>query len=277
MFDELNSESNQSPKDAADLLDEANASAGPDAKTQGHGQEEAVLSAAGAEHARKGADEGGGEGSSISGGGGGGKEPRCGRLWSETKRKYRPFKMTAPHRDLLVMAYEMVIINGCTYCRRHLKRSCHLCEVAYTHLNDEADAERRELGLRPVGDPGLDAVSDAFEQEVQGKHMRFRLLQEELGSTSFAQIPLHIRNELDADQNELNSRYLRLPECTHCAYWKCSNPLPASPLLKCSSCKLVKYCCHDHQKLDWAWEHKGECCVPRGMQEELDREYSLSH
>jgi hypothetical protein len=38
-------------------------------------------------------------------------------------------------------------------------------------------------------------------------------------------------------------------------------------VFQCSRCKTVKYCCHDHQKLDWR-SHKETCKPTKALSEE---------
>jgi hypothetical protein len=224
---------------------------------------------------------GGGADSRGGGGGGGGGdvgqsptasvtgEPQANRIWDDRKGRSTTMKMLTKDKELQKLLASQFTINGCLYCRSHLKASCHICEVDFESSNDDADAERRELGLRPVGDPALNAASDAFAQEVLGKRLEAQLTMEGLQQRAGGDAEMQqrgfggITQEMGDKESELNQRFLTLPACSQCAYWKCKTPAPAAndPLLKCGACKVVKYCCQEHQRADWTWEHKGECCA----------------
>jgi hypothetical protein len=47
------------------------------------------------------------------------------------KGKSTTSKMNSGLASLINMLADKFVINGCTYCRPHLKISCHLCEVDY--------------------------------------------------------------------------------------------------------------------------------------------------
>ena len=57
-------------------------------------------------------------------------------------------------------------------------------------------------------------------------------------------------NDDDDDDNELNY--------TLCLVCRASTQPDGRPLLMCSRCKKVKYCCLEHQKYDWR-KHKKNC------------------
>jgi hypothetical protein len=66
---------------------------------------------------------------------------------------------------------------------------------------------------------------------------------------------------------------------SQCCYWACTTPngRDSQELQRCSGCKLVKYCCKEHQTLDWKFEHKGECTASHpgwyneGLQQDRER------
>ena len=127
--------------------------------------------------------------------------------------------------SLIDMFADQFVINGCTYCRPHLKISCHLCEVDYGHLNDEADEERARLGLRPVGDPALNCASEFMQQRAWGG----------------------VQKELQGKEIELNQRFLQRARSAPTAS---ASPAPPTPLLKCTKFKVVKHCCKENQLAD---------------------------
>lgn len=49
--------------------------------------------------------------------------------------------------------------------------------------------------------------------------------------------------------------YSFTPSCNICENLVCSD---GTPLLRCSQCALVHYCCREHQKKDWK-KHKAFC------------------
>eukprot|EP00956_Cyclotella_meneghiniana_P025425 scaffold53078_cov32-Cyclotella_meneghiniana.AAC.2 len=175
------------------------------------------------------------------------------------------------------MMYQSMLVNGVQYCRRHLVLSCHLCRVEYTDLKYEVDDERQTLGLRDGGDPMLDERSYRWKEFIQGKQMENRLqidvLIQKYGRDHAKTQPHHwieLKKKFDKEEREINDRFL--PEvdevkkkgASQCCYWGCKTPngvSAGSKLLRCSGCGFAKYCCKEHQLLDWKWEHKGECTV----------------
>ena len=116
-----------------------------------------------------------------------------------------------------------ILINGGTYCRAHLRPTCHMCEggVTYTQLHDDANSEREAHGLRPVGDPGLDESS----------------------CVQMAVLP-------------------RCTACAYykCAIeWTGTHASTGVELLTCTGCGIARYCSKECQRKDWRWEHKAEC------------------
>jgi len=175
------------------------------------------------------------------------------------------------------MMYQPMTINGISYCRRHLVLSCHLCMVDYNSSIQGVHKERSRLGLRRGGDPMLNERSARWKEEVGGKQMYNTIRHEELtikyGKDHARTHPEHWINlgkELKADERELNDRFLsevddvKSQGVSQCCYWACKTPTgigEEKKLLKCTGCGIAKYCCKEHQKLDWSWEHKGECTV----------------
>jgi hypothetical protein len=80
-----------------------------------------------------------------------------------------------------------------------------------------------------------------------------------------------------------NDEFLKNEGADQCCYWACKTPNGREEqdlkLMTCTGCGIVKYCCKEHQKLDWKWEHKGECTLnlPEFLKQEiaLDREKNL--
>jgi hypothetical protein len=60
---------------------------------------------------------------------------------------------------------DIVILNGGTYCRSHLRVQCHICDVDYEHLMFRANQFRLKQGKRPVGDEHLNFISARFRRE----------------------------------------------------------------------------------------------------------------
>jgi hypothetical protein len=141
---------------------------------------------------------------------------------------------------------ETMVINGGTYCRSHLRKECHVCEVSCTHPDDAANEERSRLGLRPVGDPGLDKASEELDIVCKTLVMDFRLqqeiyLKENEGKPGFKEGFKPGLVEL-AKENEarINATYC-FDKCTTCAWKGCQTPMK-QPLLRCGGCKIVRYC-----------------------------------
>ena len=158
--------------------------------------------------------------------------------------------------ELVKMMYEQISINGGTYCRAHLRISCHICEVNFEHLHDSGNDNREELGLRPVGDAELDKMSEALTMEVSGAHIQLQAEQEPHKDSGGWKPGLMER--MRKIETDLNAK--PLAQCSQCAYFKCGK---TGDLKRCVNCKIVKYCSPDHQRLDWKWEHKAECQPPK--------------
>jgi MYND finger len=149
--------------------------------------------------------------------------------------------------------------------------SCHLCEQSHEFARDECDEEREELGLRPGGDRRLTQHSELWGDEVRRRMMLMRsdmeMVRLEKGVDHYQKHPQEWAAkgaELKADERELNDGFLAaVAEVTalgasQCCYWGCDAP-DAQELSRCSGCKIVKYCCAEHQKADWTWSHRVEC------------------
>jgi hypothetical protein len=111
----------------------------------------------------------------------------------------------------------------------------------------------------------------------------------DLGAESFHQQHwMAFMEESVAEERELNDKFLAETDeimqnqgASQCCYWACKTPHgnDGRPLSRCTGCKIVKYCCKEHQALDWDWEHKAECTsvLPDWYKAELeaDRERNL--
>lgn len=225
-------------------------------------------------------------------------EPKSGRV-EQDDGTYKSLNMSIGKKKLHAkgpeglaqMMYGTMIINGVQYCRRHLILSCHLCRAEYTPLKHEVDDERERLGLRCGGDPMLNERAEKWGEYIQGKNMQKTLQRDMLiqrYGTNHAQThPQHwtqLTTEWNAEEREINDRFL--PEVdsvknqgvTQCCYWACKTPNglgEEKKLLKCTGCGIAKYCCKEHQLLDWKWEHKGECTVnvPDWLNEEMEQDH----
>lgn len=189
-------------------------------------------------------------------------------------------KLTAD-KAMARMFLNTMVINGAQYCRPHLMIACHICEVDNSHVIDENNDEREELGLREVGDAGLNQRAEYWRDFIANEQVEIRLKQDILRQqhgTDF--IRTHpeewqkFAREASAGERQINDRFLAevaKDKVTQCSYWACSNPT-VDNLLQCGGCKIVKYCCQDHQAKDWKWEHKGECKLPEFLKAEIEHD-----
>jgi hypothetical protein len=177
------------------------------------------------------------------------------------------------------LMYSVMVINGAQYCRPHLKTRCQLCTVDHHTLNEEINEERRQLNLRPCGDAALNGSADEWRDFIVEKTMMLQLTRDLLiqkyGRDHHITHPQHWKKWCrDADESELeiNDKYLAMKvETSQCAYWACDTP--NAPNLKlCMGCKIVKYCCKEHQAKDWVWEHQGECQLPQFFINEMQED-----
>mmetsp|Transcript_5550 Transcript_5550/g.10570 ORF Transcript_5550/g.10570 Transcript_5550/m.10570 type:complete len:277 (+) Transcript_5550:2-832(+) len=183
-------------------------------------------------------------------------------------------------RDLARMCYQSFVLNGVQYCRPHLLIYCHLCEENNGCVREDCDAERRELGLRPGGDPRLNARAENWEAEISEAQLQGRLkgdlLRMRSGGRPSPSDWSEMTNELKTKEIALKKRLLADVETTfdegasQCCYWACAEPDEVK-LFKCSGCGIAKYCSKEHQALDWKWEHKVECTqsVPQFFLDEI--------
>lgn len=177
------------------------------------------------------------------------------------------------------MIYEGMLVNGAHYCRPHLLTRCHLCEMDYDSINEEANEERRRLGLRPCGDAALNARANKWGTITKNKLMELKLEGEVLvqtyGRNHAETNPEHWQNcmrNASESEREINDEFLAEEiEVSQCSYWACEQP-DAAGLRTCTGCGIVKYCCEDHQAKDWVWEHKGECKLPTFLKQEYDED-----
>jgi len=194
-------------------------------------------------------------------------------------------KLNKPGNEKLAMdLYHSVLVNGVEYCRTHLLLRCHLCQLDFRSLREEVEMEREELDLRPGGDSRLDHFSDKWESKVEEPSL-LRALQGDIACIQYgprdlveeAQKMNEYINNLPQDDRAMNAEFMReLKELkskgvSECAYWACENP-STDKLLVCAGCKFHKYCCKDHQRLDWVWEHRAECTpnVPKCVLVEVE-------
>lgn len=121
-------------------------------------------------------------------------------------------------QDMIDMFQANIVINGGNYCRKHLRISCHVCQVTYERLHEEENQNQKSLGLRN-GDDGLDTVSIVLTRDVdsaildfKNKHQQHR---DENGNDFFDGELLK-----NARQNEENINSRSLAECSQCSYYK---------------------------------------------------------
>lgn len=172
--------------------------------------------------------------------------------------------------DFARMLYQYTVLNGAQYCRPHLLIRCHLCATDSWMLKQEADEERRRLALtRPSGDEALNERARKWGDRTQESLLLIKLktdqLRQKYGDAHAETHPQHWQNQVRwmiANERTINDEFLQdAPEGSQCCYWACKQP-NADNLLRCTGCKIAKYCCEDHQKKDWKWEHRGECRAP---------------
>mmetsp|Transcript_27241 Transcript_27241/g.31147 ORF Transcript_27241/g.31147 Transcript_27241/m.31147 type:complete len:344 (+) Transcript_27241:119-1150(+) len=202
-------------------------------------------------------------------------------------------------KDFARMLCNAFVINGVQYCRRHLMICCHLCEENNEHLRDEVDDERARLLLRPGGAPSINERADRWQECISEKQLLARLeldhlrLQYGVEAKNHPEFNAKYREFMDEkklDQREFNDRFLSENDeflknegANQCCYWACKTTNGREnqdfQLKTCAGCGIVKYCCKEHQKLDWKWEHRGECTsnLPEFLKHEiaLDREKNL--
>lgn len=221
-------------------------------------------------------------------------EPRSGRVQQDDGTS-KTFKMslTKSQRDsMATMIYSDFCINGAQYCRRHLMIRCHLCQIEGTRQKEEADEERMRLGLRPAGDPHLDERVERWKNFTMEKLMESRLKLDHI-RMMYGENHMDTHPEkydeyvqgLKAGERVINESFLKENDeifqkegASQCCYWNCKTPDgivdsdgKKKKLMKCAGCGIAKYCCKEHQKLDWFWEHKGECTknIPNFIKEDI--------
>lgn len=230
------------------------------------------------------------------------REPVTHRV-EQNDGSYKSFKMSVGKKKIQAngeggltrMFYCDFIINGVHYCHRHIMLKCHLCREDRIYLKQETDEERDFLGLRSGGDPELNERSERWSKLVDDENMKKTLqrdiLIQKYGRNHAETHPQYWRQlmtEWKATEREINDKFLAETDdiiqkrgTSQCCYWACKTPAGKDnkPLRRCAGCKFVKYCCEEHQALDWKWEHNGECTstLPEWFRRELeqDRERNL--
>ena len=134
------------------------------------------------------------------------------------------------------MLMEQCILNQGHYCSLHLRISCHLCQVDYSNLHDEANDSRESEGLL-VGDPALtescEEVSTLVMSSVFVLKSKVGMGQESLDDPVF-------RAEMKKEEARVNAAAeANCPTVSHCCF--CCKLLGASPL-QCPRCKTARYC-----------------------------------
>jgi hypothetical protein len=195
-------------------------------------------------------------------------------------------KLHAMDKKFSGSIYQYFNINGAQYCRPHLMVRCHLCEVDAWSVKEEIDEEREDLGLRESGDPRLTQTALEWGDCMSDKRLQMQLegdlIRQMCGEDHLKTDPEKWQQHSDKWDNYeriINDKFLAIVEKTfgdgvsQCCYWACEHP-NVEKLLTCTGCGVVKYCSKEHQKLDWLWEHKGECTcqVPQYMKDDIERD-----
>ena len=184
------------------------------------------------------------------------------------------------------LVYGKLVLNGVSYCRPHLMLRCHLCEDDSFVLREEVDCERAQLALRPGGDPMLNRKAEKWGEltltMTKQAMAKVQVLIDTYGKDHAQTHPWQWQKfmaEANEEERELNDRFLADVQASfdegasQCCYWACENP-DADTLLRCAGCRLAKYCCKEHQKKDWQWEHKGECHsqLPQYIKDDIEQD-----
>ena len=188
--------------------------------------------------------------------------------------------------------YRTVSINGVEYCRAHLLLRCHLCELDFHDTQEAVEMEREDLELQPGGDARVDDFSAKWESKME-EYAFLLSLQRDMAGIQYgprdlveaAQEMTEQMKHRAVNERSLNDEFfadlkeLRTKGASKCCYWACENH-SSNKLLVCTGCKFHKYCCKEHQALDWTWEHRAECtvnvpqCVLDDMAAEMERHLS---
>ncbi|GFH61089.1 hypothetical protein CTEN210_17565 [Chaetoceros tenuissimus] len=205
-------------------------------------------------------------------------------------KKLHSSEMNSEMKDMARTICNAFVINGVQYCRAHLMICCHLCEVNYDSLRDEVNDERARLLLRPGGAPSINEMADKWQECISEQLLLLQLETDDLrsqygGDTDHPEYLAKWHEYMKAkkfDEREINNRFLsenneflKNKGANQCCYWACKTPNGREEqefqLRKCTGCGIVKYCCKEHQKLDWKWEHRGECTsnIPEFVQKEI--------
>jgi hypothetical protein len=195
-------------------------------------------------------------------------------------------KIHAGDKNFARGLYQDFIINGAHYCRPHLMLRCHLCEVDALSIKKKVDEERERLGLRESGDQRINQTALEWKDFISEKQLQLQLesdlIRQKYGKDYYKTDPdkwENFRDKCEEDERMINDKFLAMVAKTfqdgaaQCCYWACEAP-NAEKLLTCTGCGVVKYCSKEHQKMDWLWEHKGECTcqVPEYIKKDIERD-----
>jgi hypothetical protein len=98
-------------------------------------------------------------------------EPRANRTpkgdgGTQTPKMYMMKMLKKPGNEAMAKSiYKTMLINGVEYCREHLLRRCHICEMDHSSTREEVESERLEMGLRGGGDSTVDRFCDKWESK----------------------------------------------------------------------------------------------------------------